>query len=413
MNKITIGQIGKQFSVEEVEYYSTNTFLEYDMLLVDLDYIWTVNAIIRRGVLLPHIVHKRRSDFNDFVTHRSMPIISFLPEAGQHSGNGWHVKFLGELITESDTDTKSENGNTIEVISQTLFTDFLNKYKEHFSYKTVVISPVSSVIVKNKYKGETLGYYNQNVIFLPQLNPSIAPHQEAFLQDLYEVAKKVCQPVTEAELPTWANAYFLPEEQQIVQKKKELEAQIIALQNEVQQKQVAIREKEKYKTLFTETGKPLEQAVLKLFQDLVLDVQEGRDKLEDGVLRFAGQTAVWEVKGLTGSASLKDSRQLVSWAQDYAGDEEKDTKGIMIVNGYRLEELQGRNQAVFPANVVDHSTRNGNCLITTTQLLGLYFECQAHPERKEEMIQSLFDTIGVYQRFGEWQAFITHIQSTE
>lgn len=384
------------------------------MLIVDLDFVVSQS---KNPYLISYEERDRRVEaFKEFTFHKAVPPIFFVPSneafAILHPAYGRGEASDIEHLTHIGFYNTPSIGKQIDIVGNTIFTDFLKKYAELFLYQSFLGRIEGTAIAKIPHTGKTIGCYNSNVIFLPQLAEPVSNETE-FLQDLYEVAKKIRQPTIEAELPTWANAYFLPEEQQIVQKKKELEAQIIALQNEVQQKQVAIREKEKYKTLFTETGKPLEQAVLKLFQDLVLDVQEGRDKLEDGVLRFAGQTAVWEVKGLTGSASLKDSRQLVSWAQDYAGDEEKDTKGIMIVNGYRLEELQGRNQAVFPANVVDHSTRNGNCLITTTQLLGLYFECQAHPERKEEMIQSLFDTVGVYQRFGEWQAFITHIQSTE
>jgi hypothetical protein len=49
-----------------------------------------------------------------------------------------------------------------------------------------------------------------------------------------------------------------------------------------------------------------------------------------------------------------------------------------------------------------------HCLLTTTQLLGLLLEARAHPEKRVELINSLFSTMGVYQQFSVWKAFLTN-----
>ncbi len=48
-----------------------------------------------------------------------------------------------------------------------------------------------------------------------------------------------------------------------------------------------------------------------------------------------------------------------------------------------------------------YSVSNEHCLITTTQLLRLYYHLQQHPEAKEKLIEEMFATVGVFQKFTE------------
>jgi hypothetical protein len=40
---------------------------------------------------------------------------------------------------------------------------------------------------------------------------------------------------------------------------------------------------------------------------------------------------------------------------------------------------------------------------TTTQLLGLLLEARTNPEKRKDLVNGLFSTVGVYQEFSDWQ----------
>ena len=96
------------------------------------------------------------------------------------------------------------------------------------------------------------------------------------------------------------------------------------------------------------------------------------------------------------------------WVSFYFEDYQVQPKAFLIVNTFQQTELKDRDAVAFPHQMLRFSKGRDHCLITTTQLLGLYFECQAHPEKKDELIQSLFDKSGVYEGFQDWNTFITH-----
>ncbi len=55
--------------------------------------------------------------------------------------------------------------------------------------------------------------------------------------------------------------------------------------------------------------------------------------------------------------------------------------------------------------MLDFATKRDHCLISSLQFLGLYYSAIVN-DNKEELINSLFNTIGVYDGFKNWQEFI-------
>jgi hypothetical protein len=53
------------------------------------------------------------------------------------------------------------------------------------------------------------------------------------------------------------------------------------------------------------------------------------------------------------------------------------------------------------------SKQREHCLISSLQLLGLYYEVLKNPSKKDELIKLLFETIGVYDGFEDWSEFIS------
>ena len=124
------------------------------------------------------------------------------------------------------------------------------------------------------------------------------------------------------------------------------------------------------------------------------------------VVEFEGKYAVVEVKGKKGSAAESDAAQLEKWVAGSKEEKGKDAKGILFVNAYSETPLADRTEPVFPQQMLKYSTQREHCLMSTLQLLGLLLEARAHPDRRVDLVSSLFSTVGVYQQFANWRAFL-------
>ncbi|WP_143727308.1 hypothetical protein [Methanoculleus chikugoensis] len=139
-------------------------------------------------------------------------------------------------------------------------------------------------------------------------------------------------------------------------------------------------------------------------EEIGFAVQPGTTNRHDHIVEYNGRSAVVEVKGRTKSGKEEDSRQLEVWVSEYLLEhgEGSSCKGILFLNAYcdtPLSERKGKT--IFPDGMLWYSVSNEHCLITTTQLLRLYYHLQQHPEAKEKLIEEMFATVGVFQKFTE------------
>jgi len=133
-------------------------------------------------------------------------------------------------------------------------------------------------------------------------------------------------------------------------------------------------------------------------------VQPGTTNQHDHLIEYNGKVAVVEVKGRTKSGKEEDSRQLEVWVSEYVLEhgEGSSCKGILFLNAYcdtPLSERKGKT--IFPDSMLRYSERNEHSLMTTTQLLRLYYHLQQHPGEKDKLIEEMFATVGVFQKFTE------------
>jgi hypothetical protein len=164
---------------------------------------------------------------------------------------------------------------------------------------------------------------------------------------------------------------------------------------------------EQLKILFTAKGDDLADAVIKVFQELGAKAEPGKPDRDDIIIEFEGKHAVVEVKGRNSSAAEKDVAQLQKWVSISLADREIDAKGMLLVNAFCDTPIAERVEPAFPDQMLKLSKRYEHCLLTTTQLLGLLLVARAHPEKRVELVNSLFSTIGVYHQFSDWQKFLT------
>jgi hypothetical protein len=135
-------------------------------------------------------------------------------------------------------------------------------------------------------------------------------------------------------------------------------------------------------------------------------VESGPPGRADLILRWRGRTAVVEVKGLTKSAKEANAAQLEKWVSAQYEEEGEQPKGILVVNTYAKTDLKDRTRADFPDQMLPYSIARGHCLITGLQLLAARLDAELEGARRPMIVGSLFDCIGIYDRYRDWDKWI-------
>jgi hypothetical protein len=97
---------------------------------------------------------------------------------------------------------------------------------------------------------------------------------------------------------------------------------------------------------------------------------------------------------------------LEKWVSEYFSTYGVQPKGILIVNPFKDVPLKDRTESPFPDQMIGYSQRREHCLITTLQLLGIYFDILQNPAKKDELIKTIFATQGIYTEYQSWSEFI-------
>lgn len=121
---------------------------------------------------------------------------------------------------------------------------------------------------------------------------------------------------------------------------------------------------------------------------------------------------VVEIKGVNGSAAEKHAAQLEKWVSSYYEENAIKPKGILIVNAYKEKALKDRPTDTFPHQMLNYSQQREHCLLSSIQLLGLYYEFKSNPDKKEELIDKLLSHVGVFPDFKDWKLFLS-VEPTE
>ena len=170
---------------------------------------------------------------------------------------------------------------------------------------------------------------------------------------------------------------------------------------------------EKYKLLLSGSARALEVQVEAVLKELGFDsnkVEAGRDDL---IITYNDKVAVVEIKGVLKSAAEKHAAQLEKWVSEYLTDKGIKPKGLLIVNAYCDTPLDERSEPAFPSQMISYSVNREHCLLTTIQLLGIYYHVKAHPEEKDKIISELFETRGIYERFTDYLSWLSIAQEVE
>ncbi|MGH7800870.1 MAG: hypothetical protein ACREOW_09625 [Thermodesulfobacteriota bacterium] len=207
-------------------------------------------------------------------------------------------------------------------------------------------------------------------------------------------------------LPSWCNSYILPHDFELGGDIQKLEKEINSIKDKISKHKDLISRSEKSKILFAGSGKEIEDQVKEILEVMGFVLMEGLQDEEGSIFKYNDRTAVITVKGVPGSAIEKHAIQLEKSIIEYYSSHEVMPKGILVVNVYKDTPLNDRKESPFPSHLISYSEKRDHCLITGLQLLGLYLDCKDNPDKKAQVIASIFSTSGVFGYYQDWRGFL-------
>jgi hypothetical protein len=143
--------------------------------------------------------------------------------------------------------------------------------------------------------------------------------------------------------PEWAESIVVPCQDKILKALAEIDTQI----NTLNQKQSILVSKnielQNWKWLLYETGKHrLQPIVLKAFSLLGCNAQPEPDSDSDGRLQTEFGTALLEIEGANETIKINKISQLLKNIANFLAQQGVSTKGILVGNPFRTEELSNR-----------------------------------------------------------------------
>ncbi|WP_277506364.1 MULTISPECIES: hypothetical protein [unclassified Paenibacillus] len=309
-------------------------------------------------------------------------------------------------------------GFNLEFKGDELFKSFVEINKDYMKYYANIRLPEGRPFLYIKDTDAVVGTYtnysNGKIVFIPNIIDSygrMRDHDKSyaesiFIDSIYRINSDLNKDIEVEELPEWSRNYFLPNEREEYARLSEIQKQIDLLNTQIDEQVKTIKALEKYKVLFTGTGKPLEQIVKELLIELGFEVTEGLPGRDDLILKYNDKVAVVEVKGVGKSAAEKHAAQLEKWVSGYIEKFGIRPKGILIVNSFCKLPLLERTEDTFPNQMLVYSERREHALINTLQLLGAYIDVQKNPDIREQVIEEIFNTIGKLVSYTDWLGFI-------
>lgn len=400
-------EFGSNFSYRTTfDYLSNRTVLEYDLILIDPNYI-TINS----HQTDTNTYLKRKDQLVEFISFKNTPLVFFMPVPEKirtiHQGVLKDMPFHYFVpVPELSTDVRE--GKEINVLPSTPFSDLMEKYKDHFHYKSYFKGKPGKTIAETPHTRFPLAFWDDNCVFLPSPTRTIKEVEKEFFNDLKDTLIELRSSIKQFALPEWTNTFHLLNETQIKKEILQHQSQIDELAVQLKEKESDLIDVIKYKYLFTSSGNELESVVKEVFIKIGFEVLQGEEYREDLVIKYGNNIAVVEIKGVSGSAAEKHAAQLEKWAAGYFEKTGVAPKPILIVNAFKDLPLDKRVDKPFPHQMLSYSKSRSHCLLTTLQLFGILNDILKDIERKDALIASIFSTSGLYEGFNEWSSFITH-----
>lgn len=222
---------------------------------------------------------------------------------------------------------------------------------------------------------------------------------ELYFQELFLLNQRLTTSTDDYEMPEWADNFnILNEKKECDELSHDLE-RLTKLQDKIENRKNEIKRIQKYKTLITATGNILEDMVKQVLSEIGFQIQSAEKGRSDIIAQYNDTDIVAEIKGVSKSAAEKHAAQLEKWVAQFIEENENTPKALLIVNAYNSTPVFDRTEDVFPAQMLKYCKNREHILLSTTQLLCIYIDITNHPEKKDDLINELLATVGVYNKY--------------
>ena len=228
-------------------------------------------------------------------------------------------------------------------------------------------------------------------------------------ESIYSALKQLVNSFCNVEIefssePEWLAQIHSPMENVLNPQIANLSSEIDTLTKKRTELLDEIQKYKPWKQLLYETGKPLEEIVLKALELLELEnVQPGPKGDHDIVAGFQGESIIFEVKGLTKSAGRQEVFDLYRHLSAFESKhpDKPVRKGILVVNAYRtmapdLRDKDGR--VTFPDDAVKHAVLLEFALLDTRDIYRAVQEIiEGTIQDKQAWFRKIIETVGIYR----------------
>lgn len=376
-----------------------NMLSEYDAIVADFE----------QPVLLPN---QRIEQLDEFLDSTNGIFIFIMNRYVAESATNYDFvnrMLFTKIAQEANVLRTGHHGEKIQLTPmgrKSAFADYLRSgggkwvtlLKEEFKENVVPLATnASEDIVAFSLKG-----YSDRVFFIPWLN-----NKELFWDTVIRLLRSRNLMLEPA--PEWVSKYFPPKLKAEQEKITDVEQRILELEIEkkghenTRDQLVLLRE-----TLLSRDGIVLQNTVRDVLRELGLDAKDGAQGEED--LTFVENEVhfVAEVKGLKKSAAESHVAELHKHRGTYEAANGVKAKAVLIVNPWRelpLEERNTSSERNFPDNVLKKANLFEVALLTTQQLFVAYCQMLDGKFNKDEFIEKLLKTNGVFEGLNEIEKY--------
>lgn len=401
--------IGREFAhptVKNVEFTSAQSLLDFDAVIIDFEGLVRLQ---HTGHIYPFMMERRKNELSEIMTLGRVVVV-------------FVEQFQFEiLLPVADVNPVQSHGKRMAFKGSNMLNEFWVSIKESMEYRAYWNggNGETFAFVKDKPEwsvAELVKHGKGHLILLPWLkwdgDTRSASYKQVcnwFIIALTKLIDQLNPQTSDFCLPTWSAHYGWQSEIKLNDDLIKLNQQKDSILQLIAEKNHELAAENKLKILFTAKGDVLAHAVMDIFRQIGANAQPGDPGRDDIIVEFNGKLAVVEVKGKKGSAAEADAAQLEKWVAGTKEQREINPKGILVINAYCETPLLARIEPAFPHQMLKYSFQREHCLITTTQLLGLFLETRANPEKRVSLVDSLFSTVGVFDGFSDISTFLTVI----
>lgn len=423
-------------NVFDITFDSKESILEYDLLIIDFETLYTsykhyeyYNGKERicdsDSVRIHEDIKRRKNEILEFLkSGRDVIVILsnkdyryYYTGKYEYSGTGRNARrtnFVSEVyltdVIPNYPNTIEGSGKGIEVSNENV-KPFFDKYKGCFRYKCFVENlDNNQELLKIKGTTKVLSYYDNqekgNIIYIPEptfehLDKNASKKELDFFKDLSILLDSI-KTQKSKPLPEWTKDYKLPNEEIIINSINDIDVKIEKLKKEKEKTNQKLIELQNKKRLVTACDTELEEIVKNIFVELGFTILKFGGNEEDILMEYESTIFIVEIKGLDKSAAEKNAAQTAKWIANYFAETGEKPKGLLIVNAFKNKLLEDR-QETFPNQMVKYSAQQEICLLSTIQLLNIYYLIKDNPSERKKMIDSIIKTNGIFKDLSDWK----------